>query len=162
MRGCLFLCHVVVLVTVQYECIPKAILSTDLICQAKSGMGKTAVFVLAILQQLEAPCEGCHAIVIAHTKELAFYLCSEFQRFSKHLPFVKSYVFYGGVPLDDHITKLREEQPTIAIGTPGRMAQLVREELLKLGNVRFFVLDECDYALLALGACLSMLRFSVV
>ena len=39
---------------VQHECIPQAILSMDVICQAKSGMGKTAVFVLATLQQLEA------------------------------------------------------------------------------------------------------------
>lgn len=39
---------------VQHECIPQAILGTDVICQAKSGMGKTAVFVLSVLQQLDA------------------------------------------------------------------------------------------------------------
>lgn len=43
--------------TVQHECIPQAILSMDVLCQAKSGMGKTAVFVLATLQQLE-PVDG--------------------------------------------------------------------------------------------------------
>lgn len=42
---------------VQHECIPQAILSMDVLCQAKSGMGKTAVFVLATLQQLE-PVDG--------------------------------------------------------------------------------------------------------
>ena len=53
--------------TVQDECIPQAILGMDVICQAKSGMGKTAVFVIASLQQLE-PVDGqvsvlvmCHA-----------------------------------------------------------------------------------------------------
>lgn len=45
------------LVSVQHECIPQAILSMDVLCQAKSGMGKTAVFVLATLQQLE-PVDG--------------------------------------------------------------------------------------------------------
>jgi len=45
------------LLTVQHECIPQAILSMDVLCQAKSGMGKTAVFVLATLQQLE-PVDG--------------------------------------------------------------------------------------------------------
>jgi len=44
-------------VLVQHECIPQAILSMDVLCQAKSGMGKTAVFVLATLQQLE-PVDG--------------------------------------------------------------------------------------------------------
>lgn len=42
-----------VFITVQHECIPQAILGMDVLCQAKSGMGKTAVFVLATLQQLE-------------------------------------------------------------------------------------------------------------
>ena len=45
------------LFVVQHECIPQAILSMDVLCQAKSGMGKTAVFVLATLQQLE-PVDG--------------------------------------------------------------------------------------------------------
>ena len=44
-------------ISVQHECIPQAILSMDILCQAKSGMGKTAVFVLATLQQLE-PVDG--------------------------------------------------------------------------------------------------------
>lgn len=44
-------------VSVQHECIPQAILGMDIVCQAKSGMGKTAVFVLATLQQLE-PVDG--------------------------------------------------------------------------------------------------------
>lgn len=44
-------------VSVQHECIPQAILGMDILCQAKSGMGKTAVFVLATLQQIE-PVDG--------------------------------------------------------------------------------------------------------
>lgn len=44
-------------ISVQHECIPQAILGMDIVCQAKSGMGKTAVFVLATLQQLE-PVDG--------------------------------------------------------------------------------------------------------
>lgn len=46
-----------VLFLVQHECIPQAILGMDILCQAKSGMGKTAVFVLATLQQIE-PVDG--------------------------------------------------------------------------------------------------------
>lgn len=58
--------------TVQHECIPQAILGMDVLCQAKSGMGKTAVFVLSVLQQLE-PVDGeVGAVVICHTRELAY------------------------------------------------------------------------------------------
>merc|ERR1711985_210266 len=56
---------------VQHRCIPVALNGRDIICQAKSGMGKTAVFVLAILHMLK-PEEGvCHALVLTHTRELA-------------------------------------------------------------------------------------------
>jgi len=47
------MCEMHVCCAVQHECIPQAILGMDVVCQAKSGMGKTAVFVLATLQQLE-------------------------------------------------------------------------------------------------------------
>lgn len=54
--------------TVQDECIPQAILGMDVICQAKSGMGKTAVFVIATLQQLE-PVDGqVSVLVMCHTR----------------------------------------------------------------------------------------------
>lgn len=61
---------------VQHECIPHAILGMDVLCQAKSGMGKTAVFVLSILQQLDVKPGEVSAIVLCHTRELAFQVCS--------------------------------------------------------------------------------------
>ena len=63
---------------VQHECIQQALLGTDVICQAKSGMGKTAVFVLAVLQQLDTEREGVQCLVMCHTRELAFQICHEF------------------------------------------------------------------------------------
>lgn len=74
---------------VQHECIPQAILGMDVLCQAKSGMGKTAVFVLALLQQLEITEDSkgkVNALVICHTRELAYQIAREFKRFSAYLP----------------------------------------------------------------------------
>jgi superfamily II DNA/RNA helicase len=80
---------------VQHECIPQAILGMDIICQAKSGMGKTAVFVLATLQQLQ-PVDGeVSVLVMCHTRELAFQISKEYERFSKYLPSIKVR-FWGG------------------------------------------------------------------
>lgn len=74
---------------VQHECIPQAMLGMDIICQAKSGMGKTAVFVLATLQQLQ-PVDGeVSVLVMCHTRELAFQISKEYERFSKYLPSTK-------------------------------------------------------------------------
>lgn len=56
----------------QHECIPQAILGMDVICQAKSGMGKTAVFVISVLQQLETANNEVGALIMCHTRELAY------------------------------------------------------------------------------------------
>lgn len=74
---------------VQHECIPQAILSMDVLCQAKSGMGKTAVFILATLQQLD-PVDGqVSVLVLCHTRELAYQIAREYERFSKYMPACK-------------------------------------------------------------------------
>ncbi|KUF95057.1 F-actin-capping protein subunit alpha-2 [Phytophthora nicotianae] len=85
---------------VQHECIPQAVLGMDIICQAKSGMGKTAVFVLATLHQIE-PVDGqISVVVMCHTRELAFQIAHEYERFSKYLVDVKTGVFYGDMRRD--------------------------------------------------------------
>jgi superfamily II DNA or RNA helicase len=103
--------------TVQQECIPQAVLGMDLICQAKSGLGKTAVFVLATLQQL-VPVEGeVDTLVLCHTRELAYQICQEYLRFSKYLPDVKVKVFFGGIPIAQHRKLLEAEVPNIVVGS---------------------------------------------
>ncbi|CAJ0953071.1 unnamed protein product, partial [Ranitomeya imitator] len=102
---------------VQHECIPQAILGMDILCQAKSGMGKTAVFVLATLQQIEA-IEGQVSVLVA--------------------------VFFGGLNIKKDEDTIRKNCPHIVVGTPGRILALVRQKTLSLKNVKHFVLDECD------------------
>jgi ATP-dependent RNA helicase UAP56/SUB2 len=129
---------------VQHECIPQAILGTDVICQAKSGMGKTAVFVLSVLQQIDNNPSGITTLVLCHTRELAYQICHEFDRFKKYMPNIKTAVCYGGVPVQANKNTLRDEKPHIVIGTPGRILQLVEEKALDLKQVKHFILDECD------------------
>jgi ATP-dependent RNA helicase UAP56/SUB2 len=132
---------------VQQECIPQAVLGMDIICQAKSGMGKTAVFVLAILQQL-TPVDGqVDTLVLCHTRELAYQICQEFLRFSKYLKDIKVKVFFGGISIRQHRQLLEDDPPHVVIGTPGRTLQLVKEKKLKLNHLKRFVLDECDQML---------------
>jgi len=130
---------------VQHECIPDAILGTDIICQAKSGMGKTAVFVLTTLHLLQPVAGEVHVIVLCHTRELAFQIQKEYERFSKYLPEVKSRVFYGGVNVKTDVEALKVEVPNIVVGTPGRVMDLATSrKVLDLSKVKHFVLDECD------------------
>merc|ERR1711975_49331 len=116
---------------VQHECIPQAILGTDVLCQAKSGMGKTAVFVLASLQQIDASEKAVKVLVLCHTRELAYQIKHEFDRFAKYFSGVNCGVVYGGVPIKQDKEMLAEKKPQILIGTPGRILGLLREKDLK-------------------------------
>jgi ATP-dependent RNA helicase UAP56/SUB2 len=131
---------------VQHECIPAALLGTDLICQAKSGMGKTAVFVLSILHLIEKDAKGIVALVMTHTRELAYQILEEFNRFTKYLPHLKAKVVYGGVPIIQDKKEL-STPPQILIGTPGRLGHLVKEKIINLDTLKYFILDECDQML---------------
>ena len=140
-------------VIVQQECIPQAVLGMDVLCQAKSGHGKTAVFVLATLQQLE-PVDGeVSVLVMCHTRELAFQIKNEYTRFAKYMPEVRIGTFYGGTPVSKDIELLRDKSkcPHIVVATPGRLNALVRDKALDASKVKHFVLDECDKMLEQLG-----------
>ncbi|KAG1777650.1 P-loop containing nucleoside triphosphate hydrolase protein, partial [Suillus placidus] len=130
----------------QQECIPQAVLGMDVLCQAKSGHGKTAVFVLATLQQLEPVNGEVSVIVLCHTRELAFQIKNEYTRFAKYMPDVRVGTFYGGTPVQKDAEILRDKTrcPHIVVATPGRLNALTREKVLDAKNVKHFTLDECD------------------
>lgn len=129
---------------VQHECIPQAVLGMDVLCQAKSGMGKTAVFVLATLQQIE-PTDGQVAVIaMCHTRELAFQISKEYERFSKYMSMIKVGVFFGGLPIAKDEEVLKNNCPHVVVGTPGRVLALVKSKKLNLKHLKHFILDECD------------------
>jgi ATP-dependent RNA helicase UAP56/SUB2 len=132
--------------SVQRECIPQAVLGMDILCQAKSGYGKTAIFVLVTLQQLE-PVDGeVSVIVLCHARELAFQIKKEYTRFAKYMPEVRVAAFYGGTPVtkDAELLKDKSKCPHIVVATPGRLNALARDKFLDAKHVKHLVLDECD------------------
>ena len=135
---------------VQQQCLPNSLIGVDILCQAKSGMGKTAVFVITVLNRLEESAQEVSCLVLAHTRELAYQIDKEFQRFSVNFKF-KSMVIDGGEPVDDQVKNLNTLKPQVVVGTPGRVLSLAKKGLLNLKNVKFFILDECDKMLKELG-----------
>merc|ERR1712061_703584 len=128
---------------VQHQCIPVALNGRDVICQAKSGMGKTAVFVLSILHMLKPQKSSCQAVVLAHTRELSIQIYNEFKRFANDLPVQIEY-YLGGEPINTQVKNLKISTPNIVVGAPGRILLLTESNNLNLNKVEFFVLDECD------------------
>lgn len=92
-------------------------------------------------------------LVLCHTRELAWQIAREYERFCKHLPEVKVMVIYGGLPVQKQRETLKNDTPHIVVGCPGRVMQLVREGDLKVDKLQYFVLDECDKMLDQKGTC---------
>jgi ATP-dependent RNA helicase UAP56/SUB2 len=92
------------------------------------------------------------ALILCHTRELAYQIKNEFNRFTTHLPGIKTEVIYGGQPIQEHINLLKGVNPPhIIVGTTGRVLALVNQKHLNLSNLSIFVLDECDKMLEEVG-----------
>jgi ATP-dependent RNA helicase UAP56/SUB2 len=125
----------------------------DVLCQAKAGMGKTAVFVLTVLNRLSDQAEQgeVSCLVLAHTRELAYQIAKEFDRFSVNFQGFKTQVIIGGENLDQQTEKLKNDKPQVVVGTPGRVLALIKRKVLETKNVKVFIIDECDKMLHELG-----------
>jgi ATP-dependent RNA helicase UAP56/SUB2 len=129
---------------VQQQCLQHSLAGVDILCQAKAGMGKTAVFVLTILNRIKTDDKECSALIIAHTRELAIQICDEFKRFSGNLEGINTVAVYGGASAEAQQDQINEKKPKIIVGTPGRVVQFIKKGIIKSSNASIFVLDECD------------------
>lgn len=93
-------------------------------------------------------------MVLAHTRELAFQISKEYERFSKYMNNVKIAVFFGGMSVKKDEEVLKKNCPHIVVGTPGRILALTRNKTLSLKHIKHFILDECDKMLAELGELL--------
>ena len=130
--------------SIQEKAIPVVLESRDLIACAQTGTGKTAAFLLPILQQLSTgmPSVGPRALVIAPTRELAAQIGDMTKRYGKHLN-LRSAVVFGGVGMEPQKRKLAGKLDLL-IATPGRLLDHIRRKQARLNHIRTIVLDEAD------------------
>nr|WP_286010215.1 DEAD/DEAH box helicase [Serpens gallinarum] len=130
---------------VQREAIPPALEGRDLRVIAQTGSGKTAAFVLPLLNRLigdAQPRVRIRALILLPTRELAQQTLKEVERFSQYT-FIKSGLVTGGEDFKVQAAMLRKV-PDILIGTPGRLIEQLNAGNLKLNEVEVLVLDEAD------------------
>ncbi len=113
-----------------------------MIGQAQTGTGKTAAFALPILQALNPNEPGVQALVLSPTRELALQVAEAFQSYAKHSP-ARVLAVYGGQPYGPQINQLRRGVQ-IVVGTPGRLMDLMRKNVLDLSKLHTLILDEAD------------------
>ncbi|MCB2220136.1 MAG: DEAD/DEAH box helicase [Bacteroidetes bacterium] len=129
---------------IQEETIP-AVLATndDLIALAQTGTGKTAAFGLPIQEQLDILLSEVQALILSPTRELCIQIHKDLESYSKYLPDLKQTAIYGGSDIVKQIKALKNK-PQIVVGTPGRVLDLIGRKVLKVGNIKWLVLDEAD------------------
>jgi ATP-dependent RNA helicase RhlE len=127
---------------IQDQAIPHIIEGKDVIGLANTGTGKTAAFLLPIIERQSGITLRPSVLIVAPTRELAQQINDQFRDFSKGLD-LYSTLIVGGVNIDRQIRDLKR-RPHVIIGTPGRLNDLLNKRILQLKNMTTLVLDEAD------------------
>lgn len=127
---------------IQDQCIPLGLEGKDVIGLANTGTGKTAAFLLPIIEDLAAQPERVSVLILAPTRELAQQIEQEFVRFAAGQRLYATLVV-GGANINRQIQQVKRA-PHVIVGTPGRVKDLIERKVLRLGHVKTFVLDEAD------------------
>jgi len=131
---------------IQLKAIPAVLAGTDVMAAAQTGTGKTAGFVLPILEKLAAgprvQANHIRALILTPTRELAAQVGESVASYGKHLN-LRSAVVFGGVKINPQMIKLRHGVD-ILVATPGRLIDLNNQNAVNFSQVEILVLDEAD------------------
>ena len=126
---------------IQALALPELLDGEDVVGLAQTGSGKTAAFAIPLIESLNRKARGVQALVLVPTRELAAQAATEISNLSRH---DRPVVVCGGVPIGPQIKALKNRSATVVVGTPGRILDHLQRGTLRLGSVRYLVLDEAD------------------
>jgi ATP-dependent RNA helicase RhlE len=128
---------------IQAQAIQPILQGRDLIGLAQTGTGKTAAFVLPILQRLRSDSRGCvRALIVSPTRELAEQICEVINGLGSRSG-LRSITIYGGVGMEQQIQNLRQN-PEIVVACPGRLLDHLWKGTISLSGLEILVIDEAD------------------
>lgn len=134
--------------SIQQQAIPEILAGKDLLGCAQTGTGKTAAFVIPILQQLHAAkqqkanMQMPKALILTPTRELAIQIGESIAAYGKYLS-LKHVVVFGGVSQHAQVQQI-QRGAEIVVATPGRLIDLIQQGLVSIAHINHFVLDEAD------------------
>ncbi|KAL1516749.1 hypothetical protein ABEB36_000613 [Hypothenemus hampei] len=127
---------------IQAKALPIGRSGFDVIVKSKSGTGKTLVFGLIALESINLDKHLPQVLILAPTREIAFQIQDVLTNIGQFLDGLKVECFIGGLPLE--IDKAKCKTCHVAVGTPGRIKQLITESHLTVEHIKILVLDEAD------------------
>ncbi len=129
---------------IQEKSIPVLLEGKDVIGRSNTGTGKTAAFGIPAIERISRDDrKNVQVLIMCPTRELAMQACTEIERFSKFMPWVKPAAVYGGASMERQISALKRGA-NIVVGTPGRLIDHIERRTLKLDTLRTVILDEAD------------------
>ena len=128
---------------IQAQSLPTVLNGKDLIAQARTGSGKTAVFGIGILERIEFSKRDVQAMVLCPTRELADQVNGELRRLARAVANVKLVTLCGGKPFGPQKVSL-QHGTHIVVGTPGRLLDHLKRGTLRLSALQTLVFDEAD------------------
>ncbi|MEE8484409.1 MAG: DEAD/DEAH box helicase, partial [Nitrospinota bacterium] len=132
---------------IQAQAIPALLAGSDLLGSAQTGTGKTAAFILPILQRFAGDMRPCkkrspRALILTPTRELANQIGASIRKYGRYLR-ISHTVVYGGVSIVPQ-TRALSRNVDIVVATPGRLLDLMRQRMVYLDQLEVFTLDEAD------------------
>lgn len=128
---------------IQEEAIPVALTGKDILARAKNGTGKTASFVIPVLEKVRTEVSAIQALLMVPTRELALQTAQVTKELGKHISGLEVMVTTGGTTLRDDIMRLMNTVHVL-VATPGRVVDLAGKGTAKLDKCSIIVLDEAD------------------
>lgn len=130
---------------VQEKVIPLVRKGHDLIVQSQTGSGKTHAYLLPIFDRLQHS-DNNQVLITSPSRELAYQIYADVEEIAKHDEF-RTHNFVGGTDKKRQEQKLDNAQPEVAVGTPGRLLDLIKSNHLKVNETKVLVIDEADMTL---------------
>ena len=127
---------------IQRKAIPLILTKTDVIAQSQSGTGKTGTFVISVLNRIDENEKGCQAIIVVPTRELATQVVGVCKNLGSYTN-INPVLCIGGTNIFE-CRKQIKSAPSIAIGTPGRLIDMLRRRFISTKKIKILVLDEAD------------------
>jgi ATP-dependent RNA helicase DeaD len=128
---------------IQAATIPPLLAGRDVLGQAQTGTGKTAAFALPLLSRINLQSSQTQVLVLTPTRELAIQVADSFKRYAKCMKGLRVAPIYGGQAYSTQIHQL-ERGLHVVVGTPGRVMDHMRQQKLKIDELKCLVLDEAD------------------
>jgi translation initiation factor 4A len=129
---------------IQSKAILPMVSKRDIIGQAQSGTGKTGTFSIGTLQLIDSSKKIIQAILMAPTHELAKQSATVVEKLGGFMDGLVVQTLVGGTSIHEDSDKLKKNTPQIIVGTPGRIYDMIKRDILNVKDVKLFVLDEAD------------------